>query len=148
MPKILPKADQIASAWLEEAKNVVEGAETFLPADTKQEAKALVKKLRELRDKMSRDEPILASMLDITQVFRDSRHWVSIRKKMSSPLVGYVKLPSGKVEKKTVAFDPDRRRKIKLMVQDGMPLEEMNAALGQALSPAEIREFIEKGRFS
>lgn len=148
MPKLLPKADQIAAAWLVEAAKVVEGAETFLPADSKAEAKILLKKLRELRDKMSRDEPILASKLDITQVFRDGRHWVSIRMKVISPLEGFVKLPDGTVERKTITFDPDRRRKIKLMVQDRMPLEEMNRVLGQALSPAEIREFIEKGRFS
>ena len=148
MPKLLPKADQIAQAWLNEAKDSPEGAETFIPADSKKEARAMVKKLRELRDKLSRDEPIVASKLDIKEVFRDSRHWVMVKKKLTSPLEGFTKLPDGTVQRKVISFDPERRRKIKLMLADGLPLEDINSILDSPMTPAETREFVEKGRLS
>lgn len=147
MPKLLPKANQVALAWLTAAKNLDPGDEMFLPVVDKKEATAYVKKIKELIEALGRDEPIIASQLHCYSTFRDTQLWVVIKMKERSPLVGFIKKKSGEVAKVVISHDPERRRKIRLMVSDGVPLEDINANLDSPLTPAEIREYIEKGRF-
>ena len=88
------------------------------------------------------------SKIDVSPVYRDRQYWVCIKMLSRSPLVGFIKGADGVVRQVEISHDPERRRKIKLMVRDGMPIEEINAALEYDITPGEEREHIQRGRFS
>ena len=148
MPKLLPKNNQVEQRWLDEARMLLPGQELFLQVEHKAEQTRRMKAMNELIAVLGRDEPETASRLSVNRLARDGKIWVHIRMLERSPLVGFIKNKDGSLEKVSVFLDPERRRRIKLMVSDGLLEEEMNAALDFPLSQSEKREFIEKGRFN
>ena len=148
MPKLLPEANAIAQAWLTQASKLQAGEELYLEVKTKPEQKSQVKLFKELIAKLARDEPVVASKLSVTYTTRDRRMWVVIKMEEISPLTGYVKGKDGSLEVLSVTVDPDRKRRIKLMVSDGIPKDQINEMLDSPMTRAEERQYIEKGRFT
>ena len=105
-----------------------------------------MKKLLELREKLGRDEPVTASKIDISPKYQNDQYWVCLKMRARSPLVGFIKRKDGELTSVTIAVDTERRRKIRLMVNDCLSISEINDALENPLTKAEIREHIEKGR--
>jgi hypothetical protein len=148
MPKLLPKANQIEAAWLRQLCECELGTTLHFEVGDKREAKDRIKITKELLAAMSRDEPIVASRIHVYKKVADNRLFVALELRKTSPLVGFVKHPNGQVEQIVVDVDPERRRKIRCMVADGLPLDEINAILDSPLTRAEIREHMEKGRIT
>lgn len=148
MPKLLPKNNQLEETWLEMVKQLTPGAALYLEVYDKKEQTRRMATFRYLLTKLARDEPVLASRIKVDRSFKDRRIWVELKLLIDSPLDGFVKNPDGTVTKVSVTIDPDRRRKLKLMVQDGLSIDDINAALEYPMTPTEYREFVEKGRFT
>ena len=148
MPKLLPKADTIAQGWLDKVKSLAHGKRILINVSDKSEQKYYIKKLKELREKLGRDEPVVASRIVIASDYKGSMYLVALSMKEHSPLVGFIENVDGTVEATSIVVDPLRKRKIKLMVHDGLAIEEINTHLDSPLSRGEIREYIEKGRFT
>ena len=148
MPKLLPKANQLEERWIEAAKDLEPGGMIYLEVQDKKEQTVRMKAFNEILAKLSRDEPVLASKIKVSRSFKDRRVWVELLMLDKSPLEGYIKQPDGTIKKISVTVDPDRRRRLKLMVQDGLTRDEINDALEYPMTQSEYREFVEKGRFS
>jgi len=148
MPKLLPKADTIAQEWLDKAKVLEVGKRLLISVADKSEQKYYIKKLKELREKLGRDEPVVASKLLVEAAYKGSMYLVALSMKAHSPLVGFIENADGTVIPTSIIIDPQRKRKIKLMVHDGLSQDEINAHLDKPLTRGEIREYIEKGRFT
>ena len=85
--------------WIENAKKLNTEEELLFPVINRVEQKRLANSLRRELKIMSEIDPVEASRLEIHTYFRDSKHWVGIKKIPGTPLIAFKKLPGGKVER-------------------------------------------------
>jgi hypothetical protein len=76
-------------------------------------------------------EPEKAGTVVVTYTFRDRRHWVVLERVLGNPLIGFIKKKDGTLERVEVEVDPERDRRLYLMAQDGMSLEEVEEIEGE-----------------
>ncbi len=128
---------EIMNRWLEEALTSNVGEEHLLPVETKKEGDDLVRKLQSELKILSEIDPMSAGELQIYRDFRDHRYWVVIEKVVYSPFVGWKKKVDGTVEKVEISILGERYRRIRLMKEDGLSLDEIKDLEGD-LSDEEI----------
>lgn len=116
--------------WLEEALSSNTGEEHLLPVESKKDADDLIRKLQSELKILSEIDPMSAGELQISRDYRDHRFWVVIKKVRYSPFVGFKKGVDGTVEKVEISILSDRYRRIRLMKEDGLSLDEIRELEG------------------
>jgi predicted acetyltransferase len=114
--------------WLEEAAKMPVGDEIFVPI-LEMPLPAMKKVFEVARERYRSVDLLVADQLSCHVVTSDNRKWFVIRKKKSTPTVAFHReAETGKV---IPIFPPneDRRRQIRLMIDDGMTFEQMQAIL-------------------
>lgn len=126
--------------WLYKANELTAGQEIYVPAESRNEQKELFRQFRnELRVFREIDSES-ASTINIGVMFKDSRFWVVLKKHATVPTVGFIKDPDTGTQRVVLSSDKERKRRIGLMLNDGLPLEEIEAIEGK-LTDDERREF-------
>lgn len=120
----------IMAAWLEEALLLKGGEELYIPGETKQAVKKLIKDFLIEKEKIAKVDAVVASTLDYTTKFRENKFWLVIQKNSYSPFVGFKKTLTGSMEKIILNSDLSRKRRLHLMVEDGMSLFKIEEILG------------------
>lgn len=120
----------VMAAWFEEALLLKGGEELYIPGETKQAVKKLVKDFLTEKEKVAKVDVIAASTLDYTTKFRENKFWLVIQKNSYSPFVGFKKTLTGSMEKIILSSDLSRKRRLHLMVEDGMSLFKIEEILG------------------
>jgi len=103
----------------------------YIPSETKPDAQQTVRDFKKELVLLYNLEPEKAGTIVITDTFKDRRHWVILERAMGSPLIGFVKTKDGTVEKVEIEIDSERDRRLALMREDGMTLEEVEAIEGE-----------------
>ena len=130
--------------WLEEALQAKTGEELHLPVETRKDRKALVKALQKEVDILRKIDPVPASTLLIAEKTKDGKLYVIIRKVMMTPLVGFLKRVDGETERIEISHERDRWRRLKLMKDDGLSLQQVEDIEGDLTE--EEQHFIEGGK--
>ena len=122
--------------YLKEAVDLEYGEELYIPAESKNDQMHLLKTLIQEIRVLERIDPLTASSLIIHGAFKSHRLWVVLKKVVSSPTTAFRKGTGGEVERVNFDFDSERSRRIRLMIEDGLSLEEVKEIEGD-LTPDE-----------
>lgn len=130
--------------WIEEALAQKTGEELHLPVETRQDRKMLQKALQKEIEILRRIDPVPASTLVLSPKTHQAQLYVVIKKVMMTPLVGFRKLQDGTTERIEIDHSRDRWRRLKLMKDDGLSLQQVIDIEGDLTE--EERFFIEGGK--
>ena len=103
----------------------------YIPAETKPDAQQTVRDFKKELIILYDLEPEKAGTIVIAYIFRDRRHWVVLERTVGNPLVGFVKKANGELERVEIEIDSERDRRLLLMKEDGMTLEEVEEIEGE-----------------
>ena len=123
---------RIAQKWLQSViGGLSTGEELLLPALSSKDAKEkLILFSRELK-LLSRVDPTATSELQITTRFKDHRFWLVVKKIAYSPFIGFKKGKNGEVERVLIEDSSEKRRRLLLMQEDGLSIEEIREIEGK-----------------
>lgn len=110
--------------WIDEALKADPGEVVHLPVENKQHLKDLTKAFHKEIQVMAEISPAKASTLKLSRTMKDGFLWLQIEKISATPLVGFIKRRNGTTERINIG-DPDRERRLKIMKEDGLTLEEI-----------------------
>ncbi len=129
--------------YLKEAIELDYGEELYIPAESKSDQMHLLRTLIQEIRVLERIDPIMASSLIMHGAFKSHRLWVVLKKVASSPTTAFKKSESGEVERIDFAFDSERSRRLRLMVEDGLSLKEIKE-IEEDLSEEELSFLVAK----
>ena len=79
---------------------------------------------------LAKIDPTASSELQIITRFKDHRFWLVIKKIAYSPLIGFKKGKNGEVKRVLINDSFARRRRLLLMKEDGLTIEEIKEIEG------------------
>ena len=123
--------------YLTEAVELEYGEELYIPAESKSDQMHLLRTLIQEIRILERIDPVTASSLIMHGAFKSHRLWVVLKKVVSSPTTAFKKSENGEVERIDLNFDGERSRRLRLMAEDGLSLEEIKEIEGE-LSDIEL----------
>lgn len=121
---------ELMMSWISQALEIAPGESIFLPGDNRENAKALSVKFRKALKSMAELDPVRANKLQVHTVIRDSIYWVELKRTHGNPLIGFKKGLDGAIVKMTIK-DPERRRRLTCMKEDGLTLDEVEGIEGE-----------------
>lgn len=128
--------------WIDKVMEQDLHEKIYIPAETRPDGMNTVKDFKKELSILYDLEPEKAGTVVATYTFRDRRHWVVLERVLGNPLMGFIKRRDGTLERVEVEIDPERDRRLFLMAEDGMSLEEVEEIEGE-LSELE-REMFKK----
>jgi hypothetical protein len=137
---------KILEAWFKKAVAELQvGEELRFEVESKLEAQSKKKALIKFKREYEELDPIGASLIDIKTDRSLEKFWVLIIKRATSPLMGFKKCADGTTERIILDNDLNRERRLKLMINDGLTLEEVEEIEG-SLTPDERKLFKETSK--
>ena len=130
--------------WLEEAKILKVGEEILFPVQNAEEQKRFSKELKRELKVLSAIDPVEASKLESHIYFKNSKHWVSLKKTAGTPLVAFKKGTNGSVERVRIHLKGKELRAIKLMKKDRITMARAESLIQRELTEEEKEGWIEK----
>ena len=118
----------IVIRWLTEAHNLKPDESIFLMCENRTDSKNMLKQFKQELKILSEIDPLKASKITVSTSIRDQRYWIEIKGTYGSPLVGFKKTAEGTVRIRVE--DPDRRRMLLCMKEDGFSLKEIEEEEG------------------
>lgn len=122
---------EIIIRWLETAQNLAIGAKLHLPTSSRKEQEVIFLAIHKEMNVLRKIDPEKAASLVPFKIFKDGRFWVGVEKILAIPTLGFIKNPDGSVEKvKLSSIDPERERRLRLMREDGLSLDDIEKMEG------------------
>ena len=131
----------VANEWINKALLLEAGEELYLPAETKVDARTNLNAIRKELKRRVQEDPINISTIWTTVTIKENRYWTVLRRSMVPCTVGFVKKADGGWEKEKVSyrkpppaplpqlparqFTEDEKRRLYLMLKDGITKEEI-----------------------
>ncbi len=116
--------------WIEKTIERDLGEKVYIPAETKPDAMQTIRDFKKELIILYDLEPEKAGTIAVVYTFRDRRHWVVLERCAGNPLVGFVKAKDGSLERVEIEIDTERSRRLQLMKEDGLTLEEVEEIEG------------------
>ena len=132
--------DSIIDRWIREAMNLRPGERLLVPCHTKKDRTSMIRQFKNTLLGYIQISPLVASKLVFLPHIEKTQFYVKIEMRAQSPLVGF-KDVEGMREKVTLSNDSDRRRRINLMISDGLHQISINNLLESPLTEDEIQEY-------
>ena len=131
---------EIIIRWLDEAAKLKCGSKLHLVASTGHEQNVLYEAIIKELKVMRKIDPMVAATLLPFKMFKSGRFWVGIEVILAAPTLGFIRDPNGTMRKiRLPDIDSDRARRLKLMCEDGLPIETIEELEGP-LSKNETQE--------
>lgn len=131
----------VANEWINKALLLKAGEELYLPAETKVDARTNLNAIRKELKRRVQEDPINVSTIWITITVKENRYWTVLRRSTVPCTVGFVKKSDGSWGKEVLSyrkpppapapqptarqFTEDEKRRLCLMLKDGMTKEEV-----------------------
>jgi len=116
--------------WIDKALERDLHEKIYIPAETKPDAQQTVRDFKKELVLLYDLEPEKAGTVVVTSTFKDRRYWVILERTMGNPLVGFVKKKDGELERVEIEIDSEKDRRLLLMKEDGLTLEEVEEIEG------------------
>ncbi len=133
----MTKPNPLAYSWFQQALELKDEEEIFIPVSSRAEQKALVRDIKKVIFEYSLVDKVQASRIDVRGVFQESKIWVKLCIKVTSPLVGFKKGSDGKMERIVLQDEGERKRQIKLMLCDDMSPDEIKKKMNLSIHEQE-----------
>ena len=145
--KRMTKPNPLAYSWFQQALELESEEEIFIPVSSRIEQKTLTKDIKKVIAEYSIVDKIQASKIDVRGVFQDSKMWVKLFIKITSPLIGFKKGSDGSMERIVLQDEGERKRQIKLMLHDNIDKDEVIKRMKLSIPEQEylFREVMEDG---
>ena len=117
-------------SWINEALKLSPGESIFLPSETRDSAKTLVKNFKKELRVLAEVNPMRANQLLPSVAIKEGLYWIELKRIFGSPLVGFKKTANGNTVR-VMLDDPEKKRRLFLMWQDGLSLEEVEGIEGE-----------------
>lgn len=134
-----PTNTNIYYDWLQKARSLTTEQTLYIPCENRAAQKTFSRNLKKELDILNQVDPIEASTLSLGAVFKDSRHWVCIRRVAADPYSGFIKSPDGSISRVRIEKSNDRLRRLALMVEDGWTRAQIEESESTALTDFEIQ---------
>jgi len=121
---------EIVIRWLEEAQVLEPGESLFLPGETREHSRELVRLFKAELKIMAEIDPVAGNRVQVHNTIKDQRYWVELKRTYGNPLLGFKRDKDGNILRK-ILIDPDRKRRLMCMKEDGMTLAEAEAIEGE-----------------
>ena len=133
----------IASSWITKASQDLEtGEEFFVPMENRDIQKSYLKIFKKELQGLERVDPISSNSIHIYPTIREGKFYLVLKKLKPSILVRFKKDLAGVVSKTELDEDQRKRRRISLMIEDGLNYEEIVAIEGNI--PEDLRKEIKE----
>jgi len=127
----MEQSRKLAQKWMQSVlEELSTGEELLLPATSKQDAKEKLKLFSSELRILAKIDAISASELLIATKFKDHRFWLVVKKVAYSPFIAFKKGKNGEVERVLIDDPSERRRRINLMKEDNLTVEEIEEIEG------------------
>ncbi len=133
----MAKPNPLAYSWFQQALELKSEEEIFIPVSSRMEQKTLTKDIKKVILEYSAVDKVQASRIDVKGVFQNSKIWVKLSIKITSPLVGFKKGSDGKMERIVLQDEGERKKQIKLMLRDGWIKDEIIKRMKLSVSEQE-----------
>ena len=135
---------EIILGWLNKLSSCPTGDEIYIPLENKQDQRIFHKLVLKELKVMEQLDPITASQISTYTVVRDSRWWVVLKKLSVSPCTAFHKsAETTKIERVSLEIDGEQKRRLLLMIADGMTLAEIKE-IEEDLTE-ELTEWVKRG---
>lgn len=121
---------EILIKWIDQAIAMNPGESIFLPGENRDYAKSLARKFRNELKIVSELDPVRANKIQVHTTVKETLYWVELKRTFGNPLVGFKKGKDGETVKITIE-DPEKKRRLLLMKEDGLTLDEVEEIEGQ-----------------
>jgi hypothetical protein len=121
--------------YLRQAINLQFEEELFIPAESRNDQLHLMRSIIQEIRILEKIDPITASSLIVHAAFKSHRMWVVLKKVVASPTTAFIKTEDG-VERVEFKFDSERARRLRLMIKDGLSIDQIMELEGE-LTPEE-----------
>jgi len=125
--------------WIQKAKALTTDQTLYIPCENRAAQKLFAKNMKKELEILNQVDPIEASSLTIGAVFKDSRHWVCVRRAAVDPYTGFIKSPDGSISRVRLEKSNDQLRRLALMVEDGWSKEQIEKSENIELTDEEIK---------
>jgi hypothetical protein len=129
----MTKPNSLAYSWFQQSLELKSEEEIFIPVSSRMEQKALVKDIKKVIQEYSAVDKVQASRIDVSGIFKDSKIWVKLSIKVTSPLVGFKKGSDGKMERIVLQDAAERKKMVVLMLDDNIPRDEIAKRMNLSL---------------
>jgi len=136
----MTRPSPLSYQWLQQALELKDEEEIFIPVSSQVEQKNLYKDIRKVVKEYSTVDKVKASRIEAVGTFREGRLWVKIFIKPTSPLIGFKKGANGKMERITLKDKKARHRQVCLMLSDKIPISKIIKIMN--LSPEEQEQIL------
>jgi len=133
----MTKPNPLSYSWFQQALELKDEEEIFVPVSSRIEQKALVRDIKKVILEYSVVDKVQASRIDVSGVFQEGKMWVKLFIKITSPLVGFKRGSNGKMKRIVLQDEGERKRQIKLMLDDDITKEEITQRMKLSLSEQE-----------
>ena len=133
----MAKPNPLAYSWFQQALELKDEEEIFIPVSSRMEQKALVRDIKKVILEYSIVDKVQASRIDVSGVFQEGKMWIKLFIKITSPLVGFKRGSNGKMERIVLQDEGERKRQIKLMLCDDMSPDEIKKKMGLSIHEQE-----------
>ena len=114
---------EIILTWLDVVDSYKPGESLFLATENRDHSKLMAREFKKELKILAELDPVKANKVSVASAVKDGKYWVEIKRTLGSPLVGFKRTAQG-VERTSID-DPERKRRLFLMAQDGMTLAEV-----------------------
>lgn len=121
----MTKPSMLAYQWFQQALNLQDDEEIYIPAPSRAAQKTLVRDIKKVTLEYENVDKVRASSIGVRGVFEEGKMWVKIYIQITSSLVGFKRRDGGKMERIILPQPGERRRKVNLMLQDGYSNKEI-----------------------
>ena len=136
----MTKPSPLAYQWFQQALELRDDEEIFIPVSSKIEQRTLYKDIRKVAKEYSTVDKVKASRIEAVGAFRDGRLWIKIFIKPTSPLVGFKKGADGNTERIVLKDKDARYRQVCLMLSDKISIQKIIELMN--LSPEEQEQML------
>lgn len=116
--------------WIDKTLERDLNEKIYIPSETKPDAQQTVRDFKKELTILYDLEPEKSGTVVVAYTFRDLRHWIVLERTLGNPLIGFVKKMDGELERIEITIDTERDRRLKLMKEDGLTLEDVEAIEG------------------
>lgn len=119
------KTRDIIIKWLDEVSRSELGDKLFLPCEDREIQTRTLLALRAEVKILSDIDPVKAAQIKVKRLWKDGKLWVVLKRISQSPLLAFKKTKEGTVKRVNIEDLAAKKRRWKLMKEDGYSTEEI-----------------------
>lgn len=131
------ETSQVLIAWFDQAIDMDEGNEIFLPCINEKAANSLKTRFYRVRSAYKDVDPVTAEAITFSPIWRDGKCYLKIKKEFKTVISGFMKsppseeFPEGEVTTIDIKVNQERKRTLLKMIRNNLTKKAIEKELGK-----------------